>query len=997
MKKYVILFLILFIFTISNASAFSGLGNGTINDPYQITNVTQLQEMENNLTANYILMNDIDASSINFDPIGNDVNQFTGNFFGNNYIINDLKIILKQGGYYGLFGYINDSTIINVSINNIDIYGDHLGDNDGGSNCIGSIVGYNLNGRVINCSSSGEYYAMYSDSIGGIVGYNNGIVNSCESNVYIEAKMSSSSGGVIGCNNGIVKRSFFNNYIRGTYDTGGIVGMNRGYIYDSYSNCTVNGSQGTGGIAGTNDYFPHGRIYRTYTSVNIDNLNDDEGAIAGDTNPYIYDSYYNINKTSAEGGGGGYGLNDTEMQIQSNFNNWDFIDIWEMEKYPILRQESSYLPNVPNIIPHSDIQKVTTTVNWNPSIDPNRDAVTYEVKVGTTSGGSDILSESGLSITESSSFSVEKGNTYYWSVRAYDGHEYSDWSTEDSFVGLNTPPNVPNLISEPDFHDENEFILEWDNSNDVDGDTVLYELRVGTTSGGSDVYNYMPESSGGISFQTHYDKYYWSVRAYDGEDYSSWATEDIFEFVNEIPTVPTGFTDLNNSVKTLNPTISWTKGTDNNGDTVQTCVYVGTDSTPTQLEGCTESNSMEIGNTIQLSDKSTYYYRLRSYDSYEYSSYTSSDEFYINLNAQPEISNVTILPDPIAVEDNINVSFDSYDADGDDLTYYYKWYKDGIIQESQINNSIDSSLTKHGEIWKVGIIANDGQVNSSEIQSQSVEIGSLNSAPTIDNIIPMFNGSTIGEEYPIKSNENITILTVSPNDVNYDNCFIEIGSSSGLRDIYYGTPEDISDGLSDEFSMPYNDGEQHKFYVRINDTNLTSNEKTFKVVSGNYISQEIAKSSTILDESQIVNTEFFNATSIKLNVDTPLGIKEYDMNKISSKEWRTTINIGSTGTIKTLNYTVTTKDREFECLSDLTYLNKYSSTQVSSGTGQETETNIENDIDNSTDEIIDNTTNINNDYKSFGLSNVDIEWSNKQIIAFIMMIGFIFGLMILKD
>ena len=44
------------------ASAFSGSGAGTVADPYQITNATQLQEMKDNLTAHYALMNDIDCS-----------------------------------------------------------------------------------------------------------------------------------------------------------------------------------------------------------------------------------------------------------------------------------------------------------------------------------------------------------------------------------------------------------------------------------------------------------------------------------------------------------------------------------------------------------------------------------------------------------------------------------------------------------------------------------------------------------------------------------------------------------------------------------------------------------------------------------------------------------------------------------------------------------------------------------------------------------------------
>ena len=42
---------------------FSGAGSGISADPYVITTVVQLQEMENELAAYYVLGNDIDSNS----------------------------------------------------------------------------------------------------------------------------------------------------------------------------------------------------------------------------------------------------------------------------------------------------------------------------------------------------------------------------------------------------------------------------------------------------------------------------------------------------------------------------------------------------------------------------------------------------------------------------------------------------------------------------------------------------------------------------------------------------------------------------------------------------------------------------------------------------------------------------------------------------------------------------------------------------------------------
>ena len=65
MKKSILFFLISILAT-ANLQAFSGNGSGTEEDPFQITNVKQLQEIEDDFDAHYILMNDIDASETKF-------------------------------------------------------------------------------------------------------------------------------------------------------------------------------------------------------------------------------------------------------------------------------------------------------------------------------------------------------------------------------------------------------------------------------------------------------------------------------------------------------------------------------------------------------------------------------------------------------------------------------------------------------------------------------------------------------------------------------------------------------------------------------------------------------------------------------------------------------------------------------------------------------------------------------------------------------------------
>ncbi len=75
------------------------VGSGSPEDPYQISNCTGLQNIQDNLTAHYVLINDIDCSdTVNwnagdgFDPIGDGTNGLTGTLEGDKYTIYNLTI-----------------------------------------------------------------------------------------------------------------------------------------------------------------------------------------------------------------------------------------------------------------------------------------------------------------------------------------------------------------------------------------------------------------------------------------------------------------------------------------------------------------------------------------------------------------------------------------------------------------------------------------------------------------------------------------------------------------------------------------------------------------------------------------------------------------------------------------------------------------------------------------------------------------------------------------
>ena len=80
-------------------SGYFSNGNGTKENPYIITNAEQFDKIRTNLSAYYILANDIDLSGYdNWKPIGDANKPFVGGIDGQNNIINGLKIDYSEIG-----------------------------------------------------------------------------------------------------------------------------------------------------------------------------------------------------------------------------------------------------------------------------------------------------------------------------------------------------------------------------------------------------------------------------------------------------------------------------------------------------------------------------------------------------------------------------------------------------------------------------------------------------------------------------------------------------------------------------------------------------------------------------------------------------------------------------------------------------------------------------------------------------------------------------------
>jgi hypothetical protein len=92
-------------------------GDGSAENPFLISTIGDLQLMQGNLTANYKLAADIDASGFDFQPVGE---EFKGSLDGDNYTISNLS--LENDSYYnGLFQTLSSQAVVK-NINFKDAY-----------------------------------------------------------------------------------------------------------------------------------------------------------------------------------------------------------------------------------------------------------------------------------------------------------------------------------------------------------------------------------------------------------------------------------------------------------------------------------------------------------------------------------------------------------------------------------------------------------------------------------------------------------------------------------------------------------------------------------------------------------------------------------------------------------------------------------------------------------------------------------------------------------
>lgn len=232
-------------------------GTGTVEDPYLISDASQLRWFASQVNDNgknsicAQLTNDIDLNNVEWTPIGKSSSySYNGTFDGQYHEIKNLKITGSASNHYGLFGVVGTGTVKNLTVS-----GEVSVTSNNNSYGIAAIVGCMNDGSagtVENCINKANVSG--GQNVAGIVGYissgysfNKKVVQNCANYGSISSTSNNAAGIAANISGAVTIQDCYN---RGTITGGGWhAGGITAYLNSSYA--TIKNCYTTGSVSGS--------------------------------------------------------------------------------------------------------------------------------------------------------------------------------------------------------------------------------------------------------------------------------------------------------------------------------------------------------------------------------------------------------------------------------------------------------------------------------------------------------------------------------------------------------------------------------------------------------------------------------------------------------------------------------------------------------------------------------------------------------------------------
>lgn len=267
----------------------------TVDWTVKIYTVEDLLKMGTYLNGDFILMNDIDLSGVNWNPIGINSAPFTGHLDGNGHKISNLTIDTSNytnRSSFGLFGYISFATFEDLVIEDFEFTSENIEK----TYYVGALAGIDLTDLssstneeplIKGITTSGSYvvakqsssYPVYAGGLFGKVSFE--IISNCKN--FIGITNASYAGGLVGTATKMMYalNSLNEGQINSTLYAGGLLGKcgTAFYASESSNKADITSVQAAGGLVGSVDYYAV--ITLCYNTGNITSTTDNTFLGAG--------------------------------------------------------------------------------------------------------------------------------------------------------------------------------------------------------------------------------------------------------------------------------------------------------------------------------------------------------------------------------------------------------------------------------------------------------------------------------------------------------------------------------------------------------------------------------------------------------------------------------------------------------------------------------------------------------------------------------------------
>ncbi len=316
----------------------------------RISTPQELQDVNNDLTEDYEVINNIDMVGFTWTPIGlSPLDPFTGTFDGNFFTISNLSYTSGNVDKGGLFSATNNCSIIQVVLKDIVIRGKaQLGGLVGFTSTLTFISDCHVDGiTIISTRDFGGFknLSQCGGMIGGFTGASAGNVQrSSVKNLSLRAERFATCGGFMG---NLALGNYINCYAQGAFEA---------YDGDTPSTFSTGTSSFLGGFCGLETGVDYTNCYAAVVlppdTIIFGAPPDEMGGCSGLQNAGTdYTScYWDLDVSTYEFGSEGQqkaglaGKTTGQMFSEATFVDWDFDDIWDIVEntsYPTLRTEWS--------------------------------------------------------------------------------------------------------------------------------------------------------------------------------------------------------------------------------------------------------------------------------------------------------------------------------------------------------------------------------------------------------------------------------------------------------------------------------------------------------------------------------------------------------------------------------------------------------------------------------------------------------------------------------